>query len=173
MTQYLNITRYNKLLPDPNKQSSTRPSDPQQWYSHYTITTEGNRFHRKICILPILKYVCLVENVKHYKPSGSTGTPSQAGPRRSTEVAAQPRVTGRRTVSCHSQGTPPGNLKSSTERFAPNPPRPRQGFLWYNARQPRAGEKWVQKALKFRQRERNTKKKYVKTDSWGAYCLWV
>lgn len=98
MTQYLNITMYNKLLPDLNKQRSTRPSNPQQWYSHYTVTTEGNSFHRKICILPILKSVHLVENVKHYKPSGSTGTPRQASPRRSTEVAAQPRVTGRRTV---------------------------------------------------------------------------
>lgn len=98
MTQYLNITMYNKLLPDLNKQSSIRPSYPQQWYSHYTVTTQGNSFRRKNCILPILKSVYFVANVKHYKPSGSSGTPGQAGPRRSTEVAAQPRVTGRRSV---------------------------------------------------------------------------
>lgn len=98
MTQDLNITMYNKLLPDLNKQSSTRPSYPEQWHSHYTVATEGNSFHGKNCILPILKSVYFVENVKHYKPSGSTGTPRQAGPRRSTEVAAQPRVTGKKSV---------------------------------------------------------------------------
>lgn len=172
MTQYLNITIYNKLLPDLNKQSSTRPSYPQRWYSHYTVTTEGNGFHRKKWILPILKSVPSVENVKSYKPRGGTGTPRQAQEERGGGSSAQ----GDREedcVSCHSQGTPPGNLKSSTERFAPNPPRPGQGFLWYNTDSHVQERTGVQKAPTVRDRERDTKKKYVKTDSWGAHCLWV
>lgn len=59
MTQYLNITMYNKLLPDLNKQSSIRPSYPQQWYSHYTVTTQGNSFRRKKLYFAYLK-ICVL-----------------------------------------------------------------------------------------------------------------